>query len=191
MLSACWYTSCTSPPWRPRRNYPNGPSRHWQHPNPDLGLQLRITTAQPSSEGALSFANALQQSVTSGQLASAMSSAAGYPVRITSDHQSQVYVGRALTEVGSRRSTLEVETDRHPLRLASARAKITAGDLALFIAAQAQCMSTSCVWIQQVTLNDVVNTCQHTIAAAILGRHAIKNSSQLVLAEQHCIVHHP
>ena len=67
-----------------------------------MPLQLSVTASEANSDGSLALADSLEQSVTSGQLAAALSSAVGYPVEIAAEGQSSIYLGRAALESGSR-----------------------------------------------------------------------------------------
>lgn len=67
-----------------------------------MPLQLSVTASEANTDGSLALADSLEQSVTSGKLAAALSSAVGYPVDIASEGQSSLYLGRAALESGSR-----------------------------------------------------------------------------------------
>ena len=64
-------------------------------------LQLTVTFSEPNSDGSLSLSESLQQSVASGQLATALSATVGYPVYIAADDHSSLYLGRATLELGT------------------------------------------------------------------------------------------
>ncbi len=55
-------------------------------------MQVNVTVVQPSVDAGLTLSSALRQSVTSGQLGSAISSAVGYDVSVSSDTDNQMYI---------------------------------------------------------------------------------------------------
>lgn len=54
--------------------------------------QVNVTQVQPNVDAGLSLSNALKQSVSSGRLGSAISSAVGYDVSVSSDTDNQMYI---------------------------------------------------------------------------------------------------
>ncbi|DBA80520.1 hypothetical protein WJX77_011477 [Trebouxia sp. C0004] len=59
---------------------------------PTAQVQVNVTVVQPDIDAGLTLSNSLRQSVASGQLGAAISSAVGYDVDVSSDINNQLYV---------------------------------------------------------------------------------------------------
>ncbi|DBA75550.1 TPA: hypothetical protein ACH3X2_009109 [Trebouxia sp. C0005] len=59
---------------------------------PTAQVQVNATVVQPNIDAGLTLSNSLRQSVASGQLGAAISSAVGYDVDVSSDTNNQLYV---------------------------------------------------------------------------------------------------
>ena len=55
-------------------------------------MQVNVTVVQPDIDAGLMLSSSLKQSVASGQLGAAISSAVGYDVDVNSDTNNQLYV---------------------------------------------------------------------------------------------------
>lgn len=55
-------------------------------------VQVNVTVVQPDIDAGLTLSSSLKQSVASGQLGAAISSAVGYDVDVSSDTNNQLYV---------------------------------------------------------------------------------------------------
>lgn len=55
-------------------------------------LQVNVTAVQADVDSGLTLSSALQQSVSSGHLGAAISSAVGYDVSVSSDTDNQMYI---------------------------------------------------------------------------------------------------
>lgn len=55
-------------------------------------VQVNVTVAQPDVDAGLSLSNALRQSVSSGRLGTAISSAVGYDVSVSSEAENRMYI---------------------------------------------------------------------------------------------------
>ena len=55
-------------------------------------MQVNVTVAQPDVDAGLSLSNALRQSVSSGRLGTAISSAVGYEVSVSSESENRMYI---------------------------------------------------------------------------------------------------
>lgn len=55
-------------------------------------VQVNVTVVQPDLDAGVSLSNSLKRSVSSGRLATAISSAVGYDVSVTSDTDNRMYV---------------------------------------------------------------------------------------------------
>lgn len=55
-------------------------------------VQVNVTVVQPDVDAGLSFSNSLKRSVSSGRLGTAISSAVGYDVSVSSETDNQMYI---------------------------------------------------------------------------------------------------
>ena len=58
----------------------------------DCDMQVNVTVVQPDVDTGLSLSNALKQSVSSGRLGTAISSAVGYDVSVSSEIDNRMYI---------------------------------------------------------------------------------------------------
>ena len=57
-----------------------------------VAVQVNVTVVQPDVDAGLSFSNSLQRSVSSGRLGTAISSAVGYDVAVSSETENRMYI---------------------------------------------------------------------------------------------------